>query len=87
MEKVKKRFSKERLAGVLLFLLVGYAIACIILQVVLWRMGMSTVDYIPKPLSAGTVAPSFELTSLQGETISLAQFKGRPVVLMFWGSS
>jgi cytochrome oxidase Cu insertion factor (SCO1/SenC/PrrC family) len=87
METRRKEFSKERFAGALLFVVAGYAIASIVAQVVLWRMGMPVVDYIPKPLSTGTVAPPFELTSLQGETVSLAQFKGRPVVLMFWGSS
>ena len=87
MEKAKKKFSKERFAGMLLFLLVGYTVVSIVAQTVLWRMGTSASYYTPKPLSAGTVAPPFELKSLQGETVSLAQYKGRPVILMFWGSS
>ncbi|MGH9527774.1 MAG: TlpA family protein disulfide reductase [Terriglobales bacterium] len=34
----------------------------------------------------GLVAPNFTLTRLDGQPISLAQFKGRPVVLDFWAS-
>lgn len=87
MDPVEKRFSKERFAGVLLFLLVGYAIVSIVVQTVLWSMGMSSSDYLSRPLSAGTSAPPFELKSLAGDTVSLEQLKGRPVVLMFWGAS
>jgi len=83
----RKTFSKERFAGALLFVLAGYAIASIVVQTVLWRMDMSLTDFVPNPLSAGTVAPPFELKSLQGERISLEQHRGRPVVLMCWGSS
>jgi peroxiredoxin len=32
-------------------------------------------------LKVGDTAPDFELTSLEGETIRLSQFKGRPVLL------
>ncbi len=31
-------------------------------------------------------APAFELRSLDGETVSLAQFRGRPLVVNFWGA-
>ncbi|MGH9534163.1 MAG: TlpA family protein disulfide reductase [Terriglobales bacterium] len=34
----------------------------------------------------GLTAPNFTLTGLNGQRISLAQFKGRPVVLDFWAS-
>jgi peroxiredoxin len=32
-------------------------------------------------LKVGDAAPDFELTTLEGETLSLSQFKGRPVLL------
>ena len=35
---------------------------------------------------AGTVAPDFTLSSLDGNTISLSDFKGKYVVLDFWAS-
>ena len=34
----------------------------------------------------GHLAPNFTLETTQGETISLSDFKGRPVVLNFWAS-
>ena len=37
------------------------------------------------PLHAG-VAPAFELRSLDGQTVSLAALRGRPVVVNFWGA-
>lgn len=38
------------------------------------------------PIVEGVPAPQFELKSLTGETYSLAQYKGTPVVLKFWSS-
>jgi cytochrome c biogenesis protein CcmG/thiol:disulfide interchange protein DsbE len=37
------------------------------------------------PLHAGP-APAFTLRTLDGETVSLAGFRGRPVVVNFWGA-
>ena len=37
------------------------------------------------PLHSGP-APAFSLQSLDGETVSLADFQGRPVVVNFWGA-
>ena len=34
----------------------------------------------------GKPAPAFSLTSLEGETVQLADFAGRPVVLNFWAT-
>jgi len=34
----------------------------------------------------GTPAPSFKLTTLQGEEVSLEALRGRPVVLNFWST-
>jgi hypothetical protein len=36
------------------------------------------------PLPAGTAAPDFTLSSLAGDTVSLADFEGQPVLLNFW---
>jgi thiol-disulfide isomerase/thioredoxin len=39
----------------------------------------------PSPMR-GKVAPGFELMDLQGKKVSLAQYKGRPVVVNFWAT-
>jgi cytochrome oxidase Cu insertion factor (SCO1/SenC/PrrC family) len=36
-----------------------------------------------KDIKIGAVAPDFSLTSAAGETVSLAHFKGQPVLLYF----
>jgi peroxiredoxin len=36
------------------------------------------------PLPAGTKAPEFELRSTPDQTVSLAEFQGRPVILAFY---
>jgi cytochrome c biogenesis protein CcmG/thiol:disulfide interchange protein DsbE len=38
------------------------------------------------PASIGDAAPEFSLVSLDGETVRLADFRGRPVVVHFWAS-
>ena len=79
--------SKERLAGSLLFILVCFAMVSIVADAMVLRIGSGSINFLSNPLSQGTVAPPFELESLAGESVSLAQFEGRPVLLMFWGSS
>ena len=37
-----------------------------------------------QPLEKGTTAPEFALPSLTGETVSLSDFAGRPLLLNFW---
>ncbi len=32
----------------------------------------------------GKPAPNFKLTALDGETVQLSDFRGKPVVLAFW---
>lgn len=47
--------------------------------------GTTTAGRIPSP-RAGFLAPSFELTSLQGEELSLEDQRGKVVVINFWAS-
>jgi cytochrome oxidase Cu insertion factor (SCO1/SenC/PrrC family) len=83
----EKKVSKERIVGVLVFVLAIYAMASIVFSSMLFRIGSGS-PYVPaKPLATGTPAPAFELKSLKGDTVSLAQFEDRPVLLMFWGTS
>ena len=37
-------------------------------------------------LNVGQLAPSFERTTINGDRLSLAEFKGKVVVLKFWGT-
>lgn len=37
-----------------------------------------------QPLEVGTTAPAFTLPSLTGESVSLADFEGQPILLNFW---
>jgi cytochrome c biogenesis protein CcmG/thiol:disulfide interchange protein DsbE len=37
------------------------------------------------PLHTGT-APTFELRSVDGKTVSLASYRGQPTVIVFWGA-
>jgi peroxiredoxin len=39
----------------------------------------------PRP-AVGSLAPNFTLTSLTGESITLSQLRGKPVVLNFWAT-
>ena len=43
------------------------------------------VSSAPAPV-AGAPAPDFSLKSLDGQTVSLSQFKGHPVLINFWAS-
>ncbi|MEA2026807.1 MAG: redoxin domain-containing protein, partial [Chloroflexota bacterium] len=38
------------------------------------------------PVTEGVAAPDFELTSLEGETMALSDFAGRPLMINFWAS-
>jgi peroxiredoxin len=44
--------------------------------------GCSTVE----PLEIGDAAPSFQLTDIDGQTVSLSDFQGEPVLLNFWAT-
>lgn len=48
--------------------------------------GGEAPQYMTADSVAGWTAPNFTLTRINGQPISLAQFKGRPVVLDFWAT-
>ncbi|MGP1435800.1 MAG: peroxiredoxin family protein [Phocaeicola sp.] len=50
--------------------------------------GMQDDDakYATELLKAGTAAPDFQLTTPNGQTVSLSNYKGKYVVLDFWAS-
>ncbi len=47
-------------------------------------MTTMSVDHRATPLPAGTRAPDFELPSRPDRTVSLAEFRGQPVILAFY---
>jgi peroxiredoxin len=47
-------------------------------------MTTTNVDERVSPLLSGTRAPDFELRSAPDQTVSLAEFRGRPVILVFY---
>ena len=47
-------------------------------------MTNTTLDQRATPLPPGTEAPEFELHSTPDQTVSLAEFRGRPVILAFY---
>jgi peroxiredoxin len=49
-----------------------------------FEMTSSAVDDRAAPLPPGTTAPDFELRSTPDQTVSLSDFRGRPVILAFY---
>jgi peroxiredoxin len=47
-------------------------------------MTSTVVDHQGTPLPPGTKAPDFELPSAPDRTVSIAEFRGRPVILAFY---
>jgi len=47
-------------------------------------MSTTSVEQRARPLPAGTRAPNFELPSGPDRTVSLAEFRGQPVILAFY---
>jgi peroxiredoxin len=47
-------------------------------------MTSTTLDHRATPLPPGTAAPEFELPATPDQTLSLADFRGQPVILAFY---
>jgi peroxiredoxin len=47
-------------------------------------MTITNVDHRAAPLPPGSEAPEFELRSTPDQTVSLAEFRGQPVILAFY---
>ena len=47
-------------------------------------MTETTLDHRAPPLAPGTEAPEFELRSTPDQTVSLSEFRGRPLILAFY---
>ncbi|MCA9981274.1 MAG: TlpA family protein disulfide reductase, partial [Anaerolineales bacterium] len=45
-----------------------------------------SADQLPIAPTAGSQAPDFTLTTLAGDTLTLSELRGTPVVLNFWAS-
>jgi cytochrome c biogenesis protein CcmG/thiol:disulfide interchange protein DsbE len=59
-------------------------VALPILWLLYWGMGRDTY-VLPSPM-AGLEAPEFHLVGFDGDTLSLADLRGRVVILNFWAS-
>jgi len=57
----------------------------VILVLGLLMMGCSSRSE-PKVAQVGGIAPDFKLQSLDGQSVSLSDFKGKPVLINFWAS-
>ncbi len=79
----EKRQAKSRWTT---WALVGGAVAVIgvMIALVVWQSG-------PNPPSGkahvGDAAPDFTLRLFNGESVSLASLKGKPILLNFWAST
>ncbi|MCC7163277.1 MAG: TlpA family protein disulfide reductase [Anaerolineae bacterium] len=79
-ESVAQAPQKRRTVSFLIFGIIG---AFIIGLLVVLAIAVRTRG--APPLESGA-APDFTVTTFEGETYSLADLKGRPVVLNFWAS-
>ena len=75
----------SRTAIIAALLMLG-AIVGMIVVVQLRGAEDSEVPAVSGPVTEGTVAPGFTLTSLEGESVSLGDYAGRPVLINFWAS-
>ena len=60
----------------------------VIVPAILLCLLMGTADPSPAatPVTAGNEAPDFTLTDLTGERVTLSDFRGKVILLNFWGT-
>ncbi len=71
-----------------LLLLLGGLVFGTLIGLIIVRGGLtfSAPEKMPAPAEVGQPAPDFSLKNLEGETISLDQFRGKVVFLNFWAT-
>jgi cytochrome c biogenesis protein CcmG/thiol:disulfide interchange protein DsbE len=79
-EPEERRGGRGRIIRSIAFVLIVLAVPISILI----RRAVDSDRWVD-PVNAGP-APAFSLRSLDGQTVSLADFKGGPVVVNFWGA-
>lgn len=70
-----------------LFWISGAVIAILVVGFLWFLFQPSGKNGSPGILSVGQAAPNFTLTDLNGKAVSLAQFKGHPVLINFWSTT
>lgn len=50
------------------------------------QLGTDLIENPGSTLEKGQVAPDFSLTTLEGETVTLSEYKGKKVILNFWAT-
>lgn len=65
---------------------IGALIAWIALFILLFVIGLSLVRTQQGPVGVGMPAPTFTITTFEGEEISLAELQGKVVLVNFWAS-
>ena len=58
----------------------------ILASVLVWGLVMTGCSGQAQGPEIGKVAPDFELSSLDGQVVSLSDFRGKPVFLNFWAT-
>ena len=81
--KIKKIYSKACLDGLVKLIVVASLLLPLSNVYAQEDLDSKYATELPKP---GTIAPAFTLTTLDGKTVSLSDFKGKYVVLDFWAS-
>lgn len=61
------------------------AVAVVVVAIVMQGFGSDETP-TTKPVTEGTAAPDFELSTLAGDAMALSDYSGRPVMINFWAS-
>lgn len=61
-------------------------LVCLILLLGLFSCGCLSSESYTSP-EEGKMAPDFELETLSGEKAALSDFRGKPVLLVFWATT